>query len=281
MKELDPQNITGVVIDQMSSTPDPRLREVVDSLIRHLHDFVREVKLTPEELSDGLRFLTNVGQTCTDTRQEFVLLSEVMGIETLVYTIADRLGEEHGTPTSILGPFYVSNVPNLNLGASIVGERTPELVFYGQVTDAHQRPLSNASVEIWQTDEDGLYDVQRPEFSESDLRGRFYTNDKGMYYFKSILPLGYSIPMDGPVGKLVSAQRRHGMRPAHVHYIVNAPGFKSLTTAIYLEDDPYLNSDTVFGVTQSLVAAVKEDDRCSPMPGLPTLRFDFQLRSDT
>lgn len=281
MKELDPQNITGVVIDQMSSTPDPRLREVVDSLVKHLHNFIREVNLTPEELSDGLRFLTDVGHTCTETRQEFVLLSEVLGAETLVYTMADRLGEEHGTPTSILGPFYVPDVPDLKLGASIVGERTPELVFYGQVTDAHRRPIRNASVEIWQTDEEGLYDVQRPEFSESDLRGRFHTNDEGMYYLRSILPLGYSIPMDGPVGRLVSAQHRHGMRPAHVHYIVSAPGFKSLTTAIYLEDDPYLESDTVFGVTQSLVAKVADDDQSSPMPGLPTLRFDFQLRATT
>lgn len=279
MKELDPQNVTEVVIDQMSSTPDRRLREIVDSLVKHLHDFVREVKLTPEELSEGLRFLTDVGHTCTDKRQEFILLSEVLGIETLVFTMADGLGEEHGTPASILGPFYMPDVPTLELGASIVGERKPELAFYGQVTDAHRRPILNASVEIWQTDEEGLYDVQRPEYSESDLRGRFYTDDAGMYYLQSILPLGYSIPMDGPVGRLVKAQHRHGMRPAHVHYIVSAPGFKSLTTALYLEGDPYLETDTVFGVTQSLVASVAEQDPSSPIHGLPTLRFDFQLRA--
>lgn len=280
MKELDPQNITEVVIDQMSSTPDRRLREVVDCLVRHLHDFVREVNLTPEELSEGLCFLTDVGHTCTDKRQEFILLSEVLGIETLVYTMADRLGDEHGTPTSILGPFYMPNVRTLKLGASIVGERTPELTFYGRVTDAHRQPIRNASVEIWQTDEEGLYDVQRPEFSESDLRGRFYTDDEGIYYLQSILPLGYSIPMDGPVGRLVSAQHRHGMRPAHVHYIVSAPGFKSVTTAIYLEGDPYLDSDTVFGVTQSLVGSVAQQDPCAPIPGFPALRFDFRLRSN-
>jgi hydroxyquinol 1,2-dioxygenase len=279
MKELDPQNVTGVVIDQMSSTPDRRLREVVDSLVKHLHNFVREVKLTPEELSDGLRFLTDVGHTCTDKRQEFILLSEVLGIETLVYTMADRLGEEHGTPTSILGPFYMPDVPTLEPGTSIAGEKKPELAFYGHVTDAHRRPIRNASVEIWQTDEEGLYDVQRPDYSESDFRGRFYTNEAGVYYLQSILPLGYSIPMDGPVGRLIKAQHRHGMRPAHVHYIVSAPGFKSVTTAVYLKDDPYLESDTVFGVTESLVGVVAEHDPVSPIPGLPALRFDFQLRS--
>lgn len=279
MKELDPQNITEVVIDQMSATPDPRLREIVNPLVKHLHNFVREVNLSPEELFDGLRFLTDVGHTCTDKRQEFILLSEVLGIETLVFAMADRLGEEHATPTSILGPFYVPDIPTFELGASIVGKRKPELTLFGQVTDASQRPIQNASVEVWQTDEEGLYDVQRPEFSESDLRGRFYTNDKGMYYLQSILPLGYSIPMDGPVGRLVKAQRRHGMRPAHVHYIVSAPGFKSLTTAIYLQDDPYLETDTVFGVTESLVGVVAEQDPSSPIPGLPALRFDFKLRS--
>jgi hydroxyquinol 1,2-dioxygenase len=280
MKELDPHNITGVVVHQMSSTPDRRLREIVESLVKNLHSFVREVNLAPEELSEGLRFLTEVGHTCRDKRQEFILLSEVLGIETLVYAMADRLGEEHGTPTSILGPFYMPDVPTLEPGASIVGERKPELVFYGQVTDAHRQPIRNASVEVWQTDEEGLYDVQRPEYSESDLRGRFYTNEAGMYSLQSILPLGYSIPMDGPVGRLVKAQHRHGMRPAHVHYIVSAPGFKSVTTAIYLKDDPYLESDTVFGVTESLVGAVVEQDPSSPVSGLPALRFDFQLRSD-
>lgn len=280
MKELDPQNITGVVVDQMSLTPDRRLREIVDSLVKHIHNFVRDVRLTPEELSEGLRFLTDVGHTCTDKRQEFILLSEVLGIETLVYAMADRLGEEHGTPTSILGPFYMPDIPTLELGGSIVGERKPELAFYGQVTDARRQPIRNASVEVWQTDEEGLYDVQRPEYSESDLRGRFYTNEAGMYSLQSILPLGYSIPMDGPVGQLVKAQHRHGMRPAHVHYIVSAPGFKSVTTAIYLKDDPYLETDTVFGVTESLVGAVAEQDASSPILGLPALRFDFQLRSD-
>ena len=279
MKELDPQNVTEVVLDQLSSTPNSRLREIVDSLVKHIHSFVREVNLTPEELSEGLGFLTDVGHTCNDKRQEFILLSEVLGIETLVYTLADRLGEEHGTPTSILGPFYLPHVPTLELGASIVGERRPGLAFYGKVMDASRRPIRNASVEIWQTDEEGLYDVQRPEFDDSDLRGRFYTNDAGMYYLKSILPLGYSIPMDGPVGRLVRAQHRHGMRPAHVHFIISAPGFKSLTTAVYLKGDPYLESDTVFGVTESLVGVVAGEDPSSPILGLPALRFDVQLRT--
>lgn len=280
MKELDPHNITEVVVDQMSSTPDGRLREIVGSLVKHMHNFVRDVNLMPEELSEGLSFLTEVGHTCTDKRHEFILLSEVLGIETLVYAMADRLGEEHGTPTSILGPFYMPDIPTLELGASIVGERKPELAFYGQVTDAHRQPIRNASVEVWQTDEEGLYDTQRPDYSESDLRGRFYTDEAGMYSLQSILPLGYSIPMDGPVGRLVKAQHRHGMRPAHVHYIVSAPGFKSVTTAIYLKDDPYLETDTVFGVTESLVGAVAAQDPSSPILGLPALRFDFQLRSD-
>ena len=278
MQELDQYTITDVALAQMSSTKDERLHEIMDAAVRHLHEFAREVDLKPHELFEGLRFLTEVGHKCTPHRQEFILLSEVLGLETVVNILNDLRPKEPGTRSSILGPFYVTNSPTLRLGDSLnPSGNSEEIALHGRVTDSSGRAIPNATVEVWQTDEEGLYDVQRHD--ELDLRGCFHTDAEGRYYLRSIRPLGYSIPMDGPVGDLIRAQGRHGMRPAHVHFLVGASGFRSTTTAFYLEDDTYIESDTVFGVTESLIRQIKQDDPSSPMPNLPSVKFDFTLGS--
>ncbi|MDP9114922.1 MAG: hydroxyquinol 1,2-dioxygenase [Acidobacteriota bacterium] len=275
-RELDQYNITDVALDQMSDTPDQRLKEIMDEALRHMHAFARKVDLKPEELLKGLLFLTQVGQKCTPHRQEFILLSEVLGLETAVNILDDLRGNRRATRTSILGPFHVDEPPWLELGASLCPHvKGQEIALYGRVTDSAGAVLSDAVVEIWQTDEEGLYDVQRHE--ELDLRGRFRVDAQGRYFLRTIRPLGYSIPMDGPVGDLIRAQGRHGMRPAHIHFIVKAPQFRRVTTAVYLKNDQYIDSDTVFGVTASLIRDINLNDPDSPFPELASLRFDFTL----
>ena len=244
MRELDQHSITDVSLEQMSATRDRRFRELIDTAVRHLHDYAREVDLKPAELLAGLRFLTEVGQKCTAHRQEFILLSEVLGMETVVNTLNDLRRNERATRTSILGPFYVGDAPPLELGQSLCPHvKAPEIALYGRVMDTTGNGIPNATVEIWQTDAEGLYDVQTHE--ELDLRGRFHTDPEGRYYLRTVRPLGYSIPMDGPVGDLIRAQGRHGMRPAHIHFLVGAPSYCGVTTAVYLRNDRYIESDTV------------------------------------
>ena len=276
MRELDQHNITDVALEQMAGTSDQRLKEIMDEAVRHMHAFARKVDLRPDELLKGLLFLTAVGQKCTPHRQEFILLSEVLGLETVVNILDDLREKERGTRTSILGPFHVDEPPWLELGASLYPHaEDEEIALYGRVTDSTGAGLSDAVVEIWQTDEEGLYDVQRHE--ELDLRGRFRVDAEGRYFLRTIRPLGYSIPMDGPVGDLIRAQGRHGMRPAHIHFIVRAPKFRGVTTAVYLKNDQYIESDTVFGVTESLTRDIIVNDPDSPFPELASLRFDFTL----
>jgi hydroxyquinol 1,2-dioxygenase len=278
MQELDQHSITDAVLEQMSSTKDQRLKQVMDVVVRHLHEIAREVDLRPSELFAALQFLTEVGQKCTPQRQEFMLLSEVLGLESTVNILDDVRTVERGTRTSILGPFYVSEPPPMELGRSLSPhENNDQIGLYGTVRDSSGNPIENASVEVWQTDEEGLYDVQRHE--ELDLRGRFVTDAQGRYYLKTIRAKGYSIPMDGPVGALVRAQHRHGMRPAHIHFRLSALGYRDSITAVYLRSDKYIESDTVFGVTESLVRDIVERDPHSPFPDLPALNFDFTLRS--
>ncbi|MDP9053426.1 MAG: hydroxyquinol 1,2-dioxygenase [Acidobacteriota bacterium] len=280
MQELNQFNVTDVALEQMAGTKDQRLHEIMDALVRHLHEFAREVDLKRDELFGGLHFLTEVGHKCTPHRQEFILLSEVLGLETVVNVLDDLRPKERATRSSILGPFYVNGAPELALGASLSADPgSQQIALYGRVKDSAGLPLANAVVEVWQTDEEGLYDVQRHD--ELDLRGRFHTDSEGRYYLKSIRPLGYSIPLDGPVGALVLAQGRHGMRPAHVHFLVRAEGYKDVTTAFYLRNDQYIETDTVFGVTQSLITEIKEPNPSSPLPDLPGIEFDFTLLTDS
>ncbi len=283
MRAIDHNTITDVAIEQMSTTPDPRLKQIMESLVRHLHDFAREVDLTPEEWLKGITFLTEVGQKCTPFRQEFILLSDTLGFSSLINQLHDRRATETGnTKTSLLGPFYRQDSPELALGDCIVKTPRQQVVIYGKVADVSGKGIPNASVEIWQTDEDGAYDLQKDSqipgaVPEMDMRGRFRTDADGNYYLRTVIPLGYPIPLDGPVGALVMAQKRHGFRPSHIHFLIGAPGYRELVTALYTRGDEHLESDTVFGVTDSLVMDVKKDDPNSPMKGYPSIRYDFAL----
>jgi protocatechuate 3,4-dioxygenase beta subunit len=273
-----------VVASSFEGTPDPRLKQVLTSLVHHLHAFVKDVELTEEEWGFAIDFLTRTGHMSDDVRQEFILLSDVLGVSMLVETINHRTGGT-STESTVLGPFHMVESPPRELGDDIAldGKGAPCLVS-GQVTGPDGEPLAGASVDVWQANEDGFYDVQQPGVQpESNLRGLFTTDDEGRFWFRSIVPKYYPIPDDGPVGQLLAATGRHPNRPAHLHFIVTAPGYRPVTTHVFVDDSPYLDSDAVFGVKESLVRPVPEVDdpvRAAEV-GLPnpfrTLTFDLAL----
>jgi catechol 1,2-dioxygenase len=273
-----------VVAESFAGTPDPRLRQVMTSLVRHLHDFVKDVELTEEEWGAAIDFLTRTGQTCTPVRQEFILLSDVLGVSMLVETINHRTGGT-ATESTVLGPFHMVASPPRELGDDIAldGKGTPCLVS-GQVTGPDGEPLAGATVDVWQTNEDGFYDVQQPDVQPpGNLRGIFTTDDEGRFWFRSVVPRFYPIPDDGPVGQLLAATGRHPNRPAHLHFIAEAAGHRPVTTHVFVADSPYLDSDAVFGVKDSLVRDTPEvdDPERARELGLPnpfrTLTFDLSL----
>ena len=273
-----------VVAASFGDTRDPRLRRVMTSLVHHLHAFVKDVELTEEEWGAAIDFLTRTGQMCSDVRQEFILLSDVLGVSMLVETINHRTGGT-STESTVLGPFHMVESPERELGDDINLDRkgTPCLVS-GRVTGPDGEPLAGASVDVWQTNEDGFYDVQQPDIQPAgNLRGLFTADEQGRFWFRSVVPRYYPIPDDGPVGQLLAATGRHPNRPAHLHFIVAAPGYRSVTTHVFVADSPYLDSDAVFGVKESLVRDVPEVDdpaRAGEL-GLPnpfrTLTFDLTL----
>lgn len=277
MQDLDENTATDAALAQMANTADPRLKQIMDAAVRHLHAFAREVDLTPAEWLTGIEFLTKVGHACTPIRQEFILLSDILGLSAVVNALHDKKARELGTQSSLLGPFYREGAPELPLGAQIVANPTaPEIIIYGQVTDNDGTPLPAALVQVWQTSEHGLYDLQEQDGAAMDMRGNFRADDQGRYHFRTVRPLGYSIPMDGPVGELVQRQQRAGFRPSHIHVLIGAEGHRELVTALYFGDDPHIDSDTVFGVSASLVVEAT-DDPASPIPGLQAVHYDFRL----
>jgi hydroxyquinol 1,2-dioxygenase len=278
MRELTPETITEAVIEQMATTPDPRMREIMASAVKHLHAFARDVNLTPGEWIKGIAFMTAVGKMCTAERQEFVLLSDTLGLSALVNGLHDKTAIEEGTHTSLLGPFYREASPTLAPGSQIAKTVKPgsECALYGRVTDVDGKPLTGATVSVWQTGADGLYDIQESA-TGTDYRGVFTTDANGLYQLRTVKPIGYSIPMDGPVGEMVQAQARHGMRPAHIHFLVGLPGYRELVTALYLRDDPHLADDVVFGSSGDLAVDLDANDADCPIKGLPSIRFDMRL----
>jgi protocatechuate 3,4-dioxygenase beta subunit len=273
-----------VVAASFENTPGPRLKQVLTSLVHHLHAFVKDVELTEEEWGIAIDFLTRTGHMSNDVRQEFILLSDVLGVSMLVETINHRTGGT-STESTVLGPFHMVESPKRELGDDINLDRkgTPCLVS-GQVTGSDGEPLAGAVVDVWQTNEDGFYDVQQPGIQPAgNLRGLFTADDEGRFWFRSVVPRYYPIPDDGPVGQLLAATGRHPNRPAHLHFIVAAPGYRPVTTHVFVADSPYLDSDAVFGVKDSLVRDVPEVDdpvRATEV-GLPnpfrTLTFDLSL----
>jgi len=279
--EYTAETITDAVIAQMAATPDPRTRQVMEAAVRHLHSFAREVQLTPGEWLTAIDFLTRVGQMCSPARQEFILLSDTLGLSTLVNVMHDKTAMEEATHTSLLGPFFREDAPRFESGAQIARrDAAAEVVLYGRITNKAGNPIAGADVGVWQTGSDGLYDMQH-EGHSMDCRGVFRTDADGRYLIRAVRPLGYGIPMDGPVGEMIRAQKRHGMRPAHVHFLVSAPGYRELVTALYLADDPHLADDVVFGAHGELVVSIKENQPGCPVPGAKSIAFDFQLSKES
>lgn len=277
MKNYTPESITEAVLAQMEGTADERLKTVVESAIHHLHAFAREVNLTPAEWLKAIEFFTRVGKTCTPTRQEFILLSDVVGLSTLVNTLHDATAVEKATSTSLLGPFFREDAPQLALGKQISNtDKSEEILLWGTVRSAAGKAVANAKLMVWQTSSAGVYDLQEGDGSAIDYRGTFHSDSAGNYHFRTVRPLGYFIPMDGPVGDLVRLQQRQGCRPAHIHFLISAPGFRELVTALYFQG-PYLETDVVFGASPDLVANEKISDPQAPQKGLPSVHFDFTL----
>ncbi|MFL5661993.1 MAG: intradiol ring-cleavage dioxygenase [Ktedonobacteraceae bacterium] len=247
------EQITQNVLDSMAQTPSPRLKQVMSSLVSHLHAFVREVELTQEEWALGIQFLTRTGQMCDDKRQEFILLSDISGTTMLVDAINHR-SPDGATESTIFGPFYREGAPELPTGATISqDERGEPVVVTGRVLSTDGTPIPGALLDIWETDENGLYEQQDPKQPDMNLRGKFRTDHEGRYCFVGIKPVSYAIPDDGPVGQLVRALGRHPFRPAHIHLLISARGFAPVTTHLFVKGDPYLDSDAVFGTKDSLI----------------------------
>lgn len=261
MRDFNEKNITDAVVDSFAKTEDPRLHEIMRSLIHHLHDFIRDVELTFEEWQTAIDFLTKTGQMCSGTRQEFILLSDVLGASMLVDAINHRMPGT-ATQTTVLGPFYFDTAPEYPLGANMSDGMTGEpLLVTGSVKSEDGHPLANAIVDTWHADDCGFYDVQQIEKTGGLAgRARFRTNANGEFHFWSIVPKFYPIPSDGPVGKMLDATGRHPNRPAHIHFLITAEGHENLVTHIFASDSPWLDSDAVFGVKNSLIAEFKRKE---------------------
>jgi protocatechuate 3,4-dioxygenase beta subunit len=244
--------ITEKAIASFGNTPDARLRHLVQSLTRHLHAFAQEVELSEQEWLAGIRFLTSTGQMCDGlVRQEFILLSDVLGLSMLVDAISHRAQSEV-TESTVFGPFYIEGMADREYGENMAFTPGVPALVTGIVTDADGRPLANATLDIWQTATNGMYSGQDTEQPVGNLRGRYRTDHQGRYAIRTVLPVSYPIPTDGPVGQLLSATGRHPWRPAHLHFMIEASEHRTLVTHLFNHDDPYLDSDAVFGVKDSL-----------------------------
>ncbi|MER6534239.1 dioxygenase [Streptomyces sp900105755] len=276
--------VTAEAVDSLRGTDDPRLRELLAALIRHLHAFTRETRLTRREWEAAIAFLTETGQTCTDTRQEFILLSDVLGLSMLVERVNGH-SDPGSTESTVLGPFHMTESPVRELGADIdlVGGGAP-CVVSGVVRSADGTPLPGAVLDVWQADPRGFYDVQQPDVQPpGNGRGLFTADGEGRFRFRTCVPSAYPIPADGPVGALLKATGRHPYRPAHIHFIVSAAGHAPVTTHIFVAGGEYLDSDAVFAVKESLVKdfTPTDDPALAAEFGVPNpfrhARFDLVL----
>jgi hydroxyquinol 1,2-dioxygenase len=273
----------------MAECKDARFKQVMSALVKHAHAFMREVDLTPEEWIAGIQFLTETGKKCDEKRQEFILLSDTLGISMLVVALdqargakalADKPGEKP-TEATVQGPFFWPGAPEKELGEDIgegFGEPT---LYHGRVTDTNGQPVANCIMDVWSGDEGGLYDMQKGD--EMSLRAQFRTDKEGNYRFWSIKPTYYPVPGDGPVGRMLDKMGRHLNRPGHMHMMLEAPGHQKLVTHIFVKDSPYLDSDAVFGVRNSLVVDFPKhppgkapDGRAMSKP-FYTAKYDFRL----
>ena len=286
MTQFNETELTAEVIRSFENTPNPRAKFLLQELVKSLHDYVSKTGLTFEEWEYAIDFLTRTGQKCTPIRQEFILLSDVLGVSMLVDAVNHR-EREGATETTVLGPFYVGDhkvMPHgTDVSANLAGER---MFVQSRVTDLNGKPLANVPVDIWHADGDGFYDSQRPTY-ETDgptSRARFMTDADGRFYFRTILPCSYPIPTDGPVGEMIIQTDRHAMRPAHVHFLVNAPGHEPLITHVFIEGDKYIDSDVVFGVKDDLIAKIEKRMDALMPDGKPAevpwhlMNYEFRMK---
>ena len=261
MRNMTEGELTEVVQARYEATPDPRLREIMRSLVKHLHAFAREARLTEAEWMAGVEFLTRTGQISDDKRQEMILLSDNLGLSSLVNMLTANV-PEGATETTVLGPFYVPGSPRRGWGESILLREADEvpLMIHGRVRDDCGKGIAGATIEVWQTDSNGMYDIQDGNQPEDNLRGCYIANDSGEFLIRTIRLTSYPIPTDGPVGVLLNATNHHPYRPAHVHAIVTAPGYHRLTTHLFDSEDTYLDSDVVFAVKESLIRSFRMNE---------------------
>jgi len=259
---IDEKNSADTVIGRINDEEcTPRFRQIMEGIIHHLHNFIKEVELTQEEWEIAIDFLTRTGQKCSEERQEWILMSDTLGVSMLVDAINNRRPES-ATQTTVLGPFHVVGAPELEMGANISLDGKGESCnFKGRVLSTDGTPIENARIDVWSDNADGFYDVQQPDIQPKwNNRGIFTTGKDGSYNFRGIKPVSYPVPVDGPAGEMLRGMGRHPYRPAHTHVIVTAPGFQKLVTHIFVGDDPYILSDAVFGVKESLKAPFTKNE---------------------
>ena len=273
-------SVTPAVVDAFSRTADPRLREILQALVRHLHGFVREVRLTEREFQDATRLIAALGQKTTPWHNEVVLMAGSLGVSTLVCLLNNGNDGQTETQANLLGPFWRDDQPLMPSGASLVRSATPgpAMVVQVQITDGASRPVEGAEVDVWHSSPEGLYENQDPTQAEMNLRGRFLTDAEGRFDFRSVKPAGYPIPIDGPVGDLVRATGRHNYRPAHLHFMVCKPGFKTLISQVYAPDDPHIDTDVQFGVTRALIGDYVRHDAPDTALGLEAPWYSLDQR---
>lgn len=292
MAQLEAKDLAQAVVDRMADCPEPRFKEVMSSLVRHAHAFVQDVQLTPDEWMAAIQFLTATGKQCDEKRQEFILLSDTLGISMLVVAIEQAKGaarhsqssKERPTEATVQGPFFWEGAPQLELGADIgAGNPGTPAYYHGRVTDTAGNPIANCALDVWSGDGEGMYDMQKGEDAGMRLRARFHTDAQGRYSFWSIKPSYYPVPDDGPVGGMLHRMGRHPNRPGHMHMMFNAPGHERLVTHLFVADSPYLDSDAVFGVRDSLIVDFKPhpagpapDGRVMDRP-FHSAYYDFKL----
>ncbi|MBK9133033.1 MAG: hydroxyquinol 1,2-dioxygenase [Betaproteobacteria bacterium] len=288
-------DITQAVLDRLTPETDPRFREIITAVVKHVHALAREVDLKPDEWMRAIQFLTDVGHTCDEKRQEFILLSDTLGLSMLVVqldqarrskkALADKTAVTPATEATVQGPFYWEGAPVLELGSDIGRGMPGEPAHYsGRITDTHGRPIAGCCLDVWSGDGEGVYDMQMGGDAGMRLRARFHTDSEGRYHFWSIKPTFYPVPADGPVGDMLRAMGRHPNRPGHIHAMVYKDGYVPLTTHLFPADSPYLDSDAVFGVRDSLIVPYEKHAAGSKAPDgrvmdkpFHSARYDFVL----
>jgi catechol 1,2-dioxygenase len=277
----DEASVTGKVLAAMRGAASPRLREVMAALVRHLHAFAREVRLTEEEFETGINFLNRIGQATHDAHNEGILFSDAVGLSTLVCLLNNGRNGATETASALLGPFWRMNSPRTENGDSIVRSETPgpALFVSCRVCDPRGKPLEGVEVDVWQASPVGLYENQDERQCDMNLRGKFTTDSEGRFWFRSVKPAGYPVPTHGPVGDLLRAQGRHPYRPAHLHFLAFKSAYKTLITQVFVDDDEHLESDAVFGVTRHLIGDFRRGHGTPPSPDVkgPWYRLGYEL----